>query len=131
MSHIELKNKSEKANYSLTVNGTADHSIIDVTNNNNLWIFDSSFQNNTGWLMCTPHDKGMVFQNNAITTHNGTVAAVVTHSSIADELTIETSTTSNSIIYLIGDINRLRQPFIGLRNVKFVRHTGLFLNQRL
>ena len=48
MFDIELKNQSGKANYSLTVNGTADHSIIDMTNNSNLWIFDSSFQNNTG-----------------------------------------------------------------------------------
>ena len=115
MFHTEVRNQSGKPNYSLTMNGIADHLIIDVTNNSNLWIFDSSFQNNTGWLMCTPDDESKVLRNSAITTHNGIVATVVTHSSTGDELTIDTSTTSNSIMYLIRDINQLPQPLIELK----------------
>ena len=130
MSEIQMKNQNGKANYSLMVNSTATidahQSIIDVKNDSNLWIFNSSFQNNSSLLIYTPDDTTMVFRNNVITRHNGIVTTVDTHSStrhhttLFDELTIENSTTSDGIVCLVGDINRIPQPFVGLRNVKFV-----------
>ena len=137
MSEIEMKNQSAKANYSLMVNGTAtidaDQSIIDVKNDTNLWIFDTSFQNNTHLLIYTADDTTMVLRNSVITRHNGIVATVDTHSSttLFDELPIESPTTSDGIVCLVGDINPIPQPFVGLKNVKFVRNARLLLGQLL
>ena len=72
----------------------------------------------------------MVFRNSAITGHNGIVATVDTHSSTDDDSTLFDELT-NSIICLVGDINRIPQPFVGLKNVKFVGNTGSLFGQVL
>ena len=95
------------------------------------------FQNNSRLLIYTPDDTTMVFPNNVITRHNGIVPTIDTHSNtrhhttLFDDLTIENSTTSDDIVCLVGDINRIPQPFVGLRNVKFVRNAGLLFGQLL